>query len=86
MPDQEARLNYAVRLLEIARHTINGPGLDMTKLQAIASCKFGLGVAARWLVDHYSQGVQHRVPPEILQRLLDVTKEICSNKDPEWPG
>ena len=86
MPDEASRLNHAVRLLEIARRTISGPGLDMTKLQAIASCKYGLVVAARWLVEHYSQKVEHHVPPGILRHLLEVTKDICSNRGLEWPG
>ncbi len=86
MPDEASRLNHAVRLLEIAVRTINGPGLDMTKLQAIAICKYGLVVAAQWLVEHYCQGVEYHVPPAILRRLLVVTKEICSNKGLEWPG
>ncbi len=85
MADEAARLNHAGLLLEIARRSINSPGLDMSKLRAIASCKYGLTVAARWLVEHYSQGMEHHVPPAILRRLLEVTKEICSNKELGWP-
>ncbi len=85
MADEAARLNHARLLLEIARRSINSPGLDMSKLRAIASCKHGLTVAARWLVEHYSQSIEHHVPLGILTRLLDVAKEICSSKKLGWP-
>ncbi|XP_071112725.1 E3 ubiquitin-protein ligase rnf213-alpha-like isoform X2 [Haliotis cracherodii] len=68
--------------LSEGRRYILSSGLDMAKMFIIAQCRYGLSVTAKYL---HAVFVNKRPSVENFNKLLEMTSQLLSVQDTEWP-
>ncbi|XP_048239631.1 E3 ubiquitin-protein ligase rnf213-alpha-like [Haliotis rufescens] len=81
MISSEEMRTACFRLSE-GRSYILSSGLDMAKLFIIAQCRYGLSVTAKYL---HAVFVNKRPSVENFNKLLEMTSQLLSVQDTEWP-
>ena len=67
---------YICELLDQSHHSLTIPGLNISKLEAIASVRFSLTEVAKIMYATYVEG-KHICDEKDLQRLFECAKQVC---------
>ncbi|KAK2140292.1 hypothetical protein LSH36_1404g00024 [Paralvinella palmiformis] len=76
------RLTYICGLLDQSQQNLQNPDLNISKLEAIASVRFGLSEAARLMYAVYVEKKHVNIHRRLLQQFFQCARLVCMYKAP----